>query len=71
MFYDNTLQQVQFKSTDAERAAQIARVMRDTPATFFDRAVDLKKRIFDEVVRMIFLIYIFATCIHVSFNLSL
>ena len=54
MFYDNTLQQVQFKSTDAERAAQIARVMQDTPPTFFDRAVDLKKRILDEVVRIIF-----------------
>jgi len=58
MFYDNTLQQVQFKSTDAERAAQIARVMRDTPANFFDHAVDLKKRIFDEVVRIIFICYL-------------
>ena len=58
MFYDNTLQQVQFKSTDAERAAQIARVMRDTPANFFDRAVDLKKRILDEVVRIIFICYL-------------
>ena len=67
MFYDNTLQQVQFKSTDAERAAQTARVMRDTPPTFFDCAVDLKKRIFDEVVHIIFLIYIFTIYIHISF----
>ena len=58
MFYDNTLQQVQFKSTDAERAAQIARVMRDTPSNLFDRAVDLKKRILDEVVRIIFICYL-------------
>jgi len=58
MFYDNTLQQMQFKSTDAERAAQIARVMRDTPPTFFDRAVNLKKRILDEVVRIIFICYL-------------
>ena len=58
MFYDNTLQQVQFKSTDAERAAQIARVMRDTPPTFFDCAVDLKKRILDEVVRIIIFVFL-------------
>ena len=43
MFYDNTLHQMQFKSTDAECAAQIARVMWDTPATFFNHSVDLKK----------------------------
>ena len=71
MFYDNTLQQVQFKSTDAKRAAQIACVMCDTPATFFDHSVDLKKKIFDEVVCIIFLIYFFTICIYISFNLLL
>ena len=58
MFYDNTLQQVQFKSTDVECAAQIACVMQDTPPTFFDCAVDLKKRILDEVVRIIFFVFL-------------
>ena len=57
MFYDNTLQQVQFKSTDAEHAAQIARVMQATPATFFDYAVDLKKRILDKVVCIIIFVF--------------
>ena len=71
MFYDNTLQQVQFKSTDAECATQIACVMCDTPATYFDRSVDLKKKILDEVVCIIFLIYFFTICIHINFNLSL
>lgn len=51
MFYDNNLNTVLFRTTDAERAAQIARCMATTTGTVADNNMaKLRERIFDEVV---------------------